>query len=713
MPPKNLKKISSGYLLPPPWVRPGWDSLNKPMQAYSLTAYNQARVNKGLQPLDMRWHQTSQFPAGFSALNINPNLPHMGAAFKAAQDLYRRTHPSQPDPEHWRTTQTPHVGPDVDLDNRHFNSDAADVMNSSDEQLGEPFEGIVEATNDAQIHAFNPDGDLNSEFDKFVRDRHAASTPKRPSPPKATANDPDLIELDHDSLSFGSLNSGSEFEHSIPRRVPETQGEAPPTGKKNLPEPLQPTPATALPTVPAATQAPSAAPTANMPQPGTGQNTSAPSVGGGETGPNSFSISANSHIGGSVSYSKMYKFSLIGNGPTILEETLTSPVDHVNDVLITNLREIPVHCLASYLTPGEYAYLSSLPNIQAKRVRVKIGKKSTQASFSTNQTTSGEAVLNYNKTYKVAIGLNLERYFGSRFINKYSSTNVGTPETVADPIDMTTIMKTAWNTSVTGSYPAFITRSTLKLPNVFCQIKPDGYGYGWADHSKKVKEYDDDNVPIVIYDHTFGYAPIHKPVEEDLLFNNYFTVGTATDAKGAHTYLQSKRARTGDKMLVTTQAKDKTPRGEPKILEVVKTDMNSLKPVWNKTFTIDDVIEKGPFCSTFGNDLPMGKKQPSLHIGIGEVNQLSPFISPGTGLYTELTSNKFVPQLGEIWATFEIELSWHNQGLYRVNQTTPYTSPENQVLTYWGGNGWPKSADIMKNSGNAFLGMNEVDPSLV
>lgn len=665
--------------MPPPWTRPGWLEMNNGQRLEIMRRYNLALQNHGFGRSLFTPTKNKKFPDGFSKKNINLNFPPLGQEFKRQSDLWRLN----PNKEHFSgdfnyfmTTAAPdserilHETDDVSradqnllglspVHNPIFSDSTAKNLPSFDETFNIGA-GPSHANNYPQIPS--PNSDTSSSVSG------GASPPKkkhRPGEPIEESGETDQLE-----------SPPEEAINTLPTTPPATQIETPGAPVK------QPQPG-AVPNV-----VRQLFPAEEMPLPGTGNNMSG--IVGGETGPSSFALNVNPSVVYTRTYKKSYKFQLAGNAPANLKTTTTInniTQDQLN--LVTNLREMPVHCLGSYMTPGEINEVLSKGYTYALECSVSVGKKSTQAAFETNASESSNAVLNYNKTYKVARGLNMHAWFRRLSIGSYSDTNKGVPDSLKDPVDMNAVFNKAWINTDIGGAPNAITRSVLTIPNVFCQVKPVNNDSGWFDHSIFIKEYDDDDVKKEVYKYNFVYAPLSAPPSSDVIQYPVINVPSAPNVGSiVNTYARANRSRRGVSMKVTGTTIPNSTRKTPRLKTIVNTTLDTLKPVSDITFTYNDIIEKAQWC-TRPCGAPFGDKmQPSLHIGIGEVPAQNSFI-PNSDV-ASCFPKSFVPQTGELWVTFELTTITHYPGLKRTNGSIPITTPENTVMTTRS-TSWPTS----------------------
>lgn len=384
---------------------------------------------------------------------------------------------------------------------------------------------------------------------------------------------------------------------------------------------------------------------------------------GGETGPTEIPHNMHPGVAYSQTYKKTYKFQLPANAPVVKKVSQvvnTFAVDH--KILVTNLRELPVNCLMAYLTSAEYATIASQRGVFAREVRVTVGKKSTQAAFETNASETSKAVLNYNKTYKVATGLNKHPFTVSRCISTYGAAAAsGVPASIATPVKMHDLLLNAESDADDSIGPAYITRTAITLPNVFCQIIPYLYTNGFFDHSTLIKEYDDNNIPVVKYNYKFSYAPLTKSHDCEIVMYPSLDVATAINTGTFKKAYQDIRS--------TRSAKKRTIEGTTpnSITSVTDDNISTYYPLNLCTFSPTDVIEKSQFChGDFESHGPYDT-QPSLHIGVGEVPALNPFRTLAN--VASCFPTAFVPQMGEIWATFEIDIDFMKPSTHRIGKS--------------------------------------------
>lgn len=650
------------YLLPPPWTRPNWETLNKGNRMMTMSQYNRARANRGFPPI--QYNGSEPYPPGFSAANINKDHPKLLRENKAAADAAAKN-PWEVNPLHYQTTERPlniNFSTDNPLEADHNSysdlSDAGSFMNVdfSDSENSQISMGDImnlPSVSESNIESPTP-GTSGVQQDK---------TPHHNSKDQPPAKKPRT-----DPLEGGGTVSETEstpITHNTLEEPPITAPQQ--TGQET-----------------------------DMVLTGTGQNgSSMPSTAGGETTPNSFISHSKPGATRQWSYTKMYKMQIRGNAPTIINNQKTvSTFANNNKLLVTNLSEIPVNHLAFYLTPGEYTYLSQFKNVYVSSVHVVVGKKSTQAAFETNASTTSNAVLNYNKTLKMSKGLNKLPFYMNMNIATFDATKTGTPSTLTSPLNWTDIFKEAWTTTTIGGFPAGITRSHILLPNVYCQSLPTAYTDGWYDHSTDIKEIDDDDVGKSFpyhYNYKFEYAPITPHAQSEIIQFPSYTTQTAIDTgTTAAEYVQSSVLRSGRKRTIKAD-------NAHAFTGITDVDIDSYNPLSSMTFAIDDVIEKAQYCfPSNDNSVQREHMQDSLHVGIGEVPALNPFRS--ISAVADLVSTKFVPQMGELWVKTEIKIYQYDYPLYRTNSSVAKILPESQPLSTVAA--WPKVQPGIVNSLN-------------
>lgn len=618
----------------PPWVRPGWLELPKSQRRYAVTQYNLSRDRRGYAPIP--FNPNHDFPPGYSPANINSSFPPLGKAYKAALRKYineQRPGLGIEDINYFTTTEAP----------------AAPVG-------ARPAQGM-EVDPVQIIDEIVPEDQLESEAQAEELNSEAAET---------------LAEFDLSLLSPGdkqqaNKRKGDDIEKPGGKRKDKTNYPARPD---TPPDPRAPAEGSSSSSSTTPTTTTSKEPAVSTPetedivpqQPdegmvltGTGSNGTSQSEGGGESGFTRLPKNKTNGTKQNYTFSKNYKIKLVGNAPAVIEETLAGTT-FVTRLLATNLREMPVQYLGAYLTPAEWDFLKNKKGVKALHCRVKVAKKSTAAAFQTNNSTTETAVLNYNKTFKYAKGLNEKQFYCTKSISAFSPTNRGMPTTLAAPVNWNSVMATAWATQTANTIPAGVTFTSITAPNIFCQQVAAAANVGWQDHSKCVHTFDDNSPPFIAYEYQFKNAPLTPD------YDNYFQIypnrtrdtdNIDISVYDRHSTANRKRSYLGKTYALTTQVEQTIARDYP---------LNLMTG-----FNIDQRIEKSDLVG--GETEGEYSMQPSLHVGIGEV--------AAHGVFTGLTTaagcfpTKFVEIFGEVWVTMELEVSWYEPAPFTMSQTAP------------------------------------------
>lgn len=650
------------FILPPPFTRPGWDNLTVRAKRIAMRDYNKLLESRRMKPIDFIPSLEEQYPDGFSAETINPSFPGLGLEFARQEALYKRN----PDSIQY-----------ADENLRYF-------LTTKTPPSASHFVKIVSTTERPGLPTYSDVYPSQVERPKQSRPRTSSSSSNEGSPSRSRVSEAEKesppAKREKTDVPTTAATSGTTHTTAPAYTFPAPTTAAATSTTSTVPAQAVPTQVT-----PAVNQV---NPTQNMELPGTGHQSV--SQGGGKTGPNQFPKNSNPPVAYERTYKKSYKFQVVGNGPAVITAESTVNEKKVKyKMLATNLRELPVHILQAYMTPGEIAEILASKGTIATNCKVVVGKKSTQAAFETNASESSQAVLNYNKSYKHVIGLNRHPWAYNRAVTTYKN---GAPETLATPINWNDILSNAWTGS--SNYPAAITRSCITCPNVFCQVKPNDStttqkDMGWFDHSKFVQELDDDNPEIIIYNHSFTYAPINQPWPSEYVTYPILTTATGADTGSISSTISiAGGTRKGRKCIMKsdTHSFGKVPR----FTSMTAAEISTFKPVANITFAADDIIEKAQYCTPdLLSSYATTSVQPSLHIGIGEVPAVKPFRTISTA--ADCVATAFVPQVGELWITFEMHTVTYRGPSMRTLSSTPTYAPEKAPMTSLAS--WPKAVN--------------------
>jgi Capsid protein VP4 len=154
-------------------------------------------------------------------------------------------------------------------------------------------------------------------------------------------------------------------------------------------------------------------------------------------------------------YCKTHKMLTYGVAPVNLKRVTTGPPVSQVFFLTTSLAEIPVHKLNLYMTPAEFSLLR--PGETVRSIEVRIIQRNVRVAFETAATSTGLATLNQNKNGVVAMGLNLNPWY-IRGQYTFGASTPMIPTQVLSPND-------GWNTDVLyGVNDAGTTSDTVGLP---------------------------------------------------------------------------------------------------------------------------------------------------------------------------------------------------------------------------------------------------------
>lgn len=625
----------------PPWTRPGWLQFSKSQRRYAVAQYNAARTRRNMEPV--AYNPDNVFPDNFSAANINSNHPKLGRTYKQELNRYMREQGAglnQQNIEYFRTT----------TGNPEGNEEVMDIDEILPEDQLEQEAAAFERGSEAEqmINQFDinllPSGSSGGQANK------------RPEPSDTSTE-----------------KQGGKRQKKL-NNVPGTEAPAPATpapvvsSPPTAPTPPTTTTTTGAPQAPTPPEAPTRPPRVQdeaMTLTGTGGNGTSQSEGGGESGPSKVPSNVSNGTRQTYTYKKTYKIKLIGNAPSVINEAYPNTT-FTTKLLATNLREIPVQYLGAYVTPAEYTFLSNKKGVRAISCHVTVAKKATAAAFATNASTTQTAVLNYNKTYKHATGLNQQPFFTSKSIAAYSATQTGMPTQLSPPVNWNTICSQAWTQATVNNIPAGITFTSITAPNIYVQQVATDSGLGWYDHSSLVHTFDDGASPFVDYRYDFQVAPLTPD------YDNYFQIypNRTSDDNNINISIYDRGQTSNRKRTYEGSAYSLHTHIEQAIARDYPMDLMT-------GFNINQVIEKS---NLIGREASTPHKlQPSLHVGIGEVAAHGVFSTLNTA--AQCFPTKFVEIFGEVWVTMSLTVAWYEPAPLTVSQTGPLIRSENVMFT--------------------------------